>query len=59
MLVKATTAFAADICMAEGEVRDVPEGKLLSGLLSCGYVKAVKGKAAKEATKDETERGND
>jgi len=58
MLVKATTAFAAEVCMAEGETREIPEGKLLSGLLSCGYVKPVKGKA-KEAKTDEAERGND
>jgi len=44
--------------MAEGETREIPEGKLLSGLLSCGYVKPVKGKA-KEAKTDEAERGND
>lgn len=59
MFVEATKTFAAKICMAEGDVRDIPEGKLLSGLLSCGYVKPVKGKAAmaKKETTDEAERG--
>lgn len=37
MKVKATTSFAGEICMAAGEVRDVPED-VAAPLLKCGYL---------------------
>jgi len=37
MKVKATTNFAGEICMAVGEVRDVPES-VAAPLLDCGYL---------------------
>lgn len=40
MKVKATTNFAGEICMATGEVRDVPES-VAEPLLKCGYLEAV------------------
>lgn len=40
MKVKATTNFAGEICMATGEVRDVPED-VAAPLLKCGYLKSV------------------
>ena len=40
MKVKATTNFAGKICMAAGEVRDVPED-VAAPLLKCGYLEAV------------------
>lgn len=40
MEVKATTSFAGEICMAAGEVRDVPED-VAAPLLKCGYLEAV------------------
>ena len=40
MKVKATTSFAGEICMAAGEVRDVPED-VAAPLLKCGYLEAV------------------
>lgn len=45
MKVKATTNFAGEICMATGEVRDVPEG-IAAPLLACGYLEPVEGGAA-------------
>ena len=37
MKVKATTNFAGEVCMATGEVRDVPEN-IAAPLLKCGYL---------------------
>lgn len=37
MKVKATTNFAGEICMAVGEVRDVPKS-VAAPLLDCGYL---------------------
>lgn len=45
MKVKATTSFAGEICMAAGEVRDVPE-RIAAPLLKCGYLEAVEPAAA-------------
>ena len=42
MKVKATTSFAGEICMSEGEVRDVPES-VAAPLLECGYLEAEDG----------------
>lgn len=58
MKVKATTSFAGEICMAAGEVRDVPE-RIAAPLLKCGYLEAAEPAAAGAAvdpdqlTKDE------
>lgn len=46
MKVKATTSFAGEICMAKGDVRDVPES-VAAPLLECGYA-AVRAKAKTE-----------
>jgi len=59
MKVKATTSFAGQVCMAEGEVRDVPED-IAAPLLDCGYLEAVepeqkKRPAKKKSAKDKTE----
>lgn len=40
MKVRATTNFAGEICMATGEVRDVPES-IAAPLLDCGYLEAM------------------
>lgn len=40
MKVKATTSFAGEICMAKGDVRDVPES-VAAPLLECGYLEAL------------------
>ena len=40
MRVKATTSFAGEICMAKGDVRDVPES-IAAPLLDCGYLEAM------------------
>lgn len=40
MKVKATTNFAGKICMARGDVRDVPES-VAAPLLECGYLEAL------------------
>lgn len=45
MKVKATTNFAGEICMATGEVRDVPES-VAEPLLKCGYLEPVEAPAA-------------
>lgn len=37
MKVKAMTNFAGEICMAAGEIRDVPES-VAAPLLKCGYL---------------------
>lgn len=42
MKVKATVNFAGEICMAVGELRDVPEG-IAAPLLACGYLETVDG----------------
>lgn len=54
MKVKATTNFAGEICMATGEVRDVPE-RIAAPLLKCGYLEAAEPAAAdsSEMTKSE------
>ena len=40
MKVKATTNFAGEICMAKGDVCDVPES-VAAPLLECGYLEAL------------------
>lgn len=40
MKVKATTNFAGEVCMARGDVRDVPES-VAAPLLECGYLEAL------------------
>lgn len=40
MKVKSTTNFAGEICMARGDVRDVPES-VAAPLLECGYLEAL------------------
>lgn len=37
MRVKATISFAGEVCMAQNEVRDVPED-VAAPLLNCGYL---------------------
>ena len=59
MKVKATTSFAGEICMAAGEVRDVPED-VAAPLLRCGYLEPVEvpaepGQEPDEAAEQETE----
>ena len=60
MKVKATTNFAGEICMATGEVRDVPES-VAEPLLKCGYLEAVETPAEtpdqepEQATEETTE----
>lgn len=54
MKVKATTNFAGAVCMAVGEVRDVPED-VAAPLLKCGYLEAVEPEKGKRAPKDKTE----
>lgn len=54
MKVKATTNFAGEICMAAGDIRDVPE-YIADPLLKCGYLAVVEPTAANssEMTKNE------
>ena len=58
MIVKATVSFAGAVSMGFGEVRDIPEGAVLSDLLRAGYVVAEKAKTElKKAVKaDEAKR---
>ena len=57
MKVKATTNFAGEICMARGDVRDVPES-VAAPLLECGYLEALEPVQTSEQ-KDETETTQD
>lgn len=41
MRVKANISFCGSVCMAANEVRDIPEGGVLSDLLEAGYVTEV------------------
>lgn len=52
MKVKATTSFAGEICMAAGEVRDVPED-VAAPLLKCGYLEPVEAPAEPDQKPDE------
>lgn len=52
MKVKATTSFAGEICMAAGEVRDVPED-VAAPLLKCGYLEPVEVPAEPDQKPDE------
>lgn len=54
MKVKATTSFAGEICMAAGEVRDVPED-VAAPLLKCGYLDPVELPAEPDQKPDETD----
>ena len=59
MKVKATTSFAGQVCMAEGEVRDVPEDNAATQK-DIGKQEAVepeqkKRSAKKKSAKDKTE----
>ena len=50
MKVKATTSFAGEICMAAGEVRDVPES-IAAPLVDCGYLEPVEPEKAERTSK--------
>lgn len=50
MKVKATTNFAGEVCMATGEVRDVPEN-IAAPLLKCGYLELAEPEKAEEPEK--------
>lgn len=52
MKVRATTNFAGEICMATGEVRDVPEN-IAAPLLKCGYLELAEPEKAVEPEKAE------
>ena len=52
MKVKATTSFAGEICMAAGEVPDVPED-VAAPLLKCGYLEPVEAPAEPDQKPDE------
>ena len=54
MKVKATTNFAGEICMAKGDVRDVPES-VAAPLLECGYLEALEPVQTSEQKDSETE----
>ena len=56
MKVKATVNFAGEICMAVGEVRDVPEG-IAAPLLECSYIEALGADGSDEGRKDNTASG--
>lgn len=51
MKVRATTNFAGEICMATGDVRDVPES-VAASLLDCGYLETVAPEPDAEAQRD-------
>lgn len=57
MKVKATVNFAGEICMAVGELRDVPEG-IAAPLLACGYLEAVDGGGSAAGTGAGTDEKN-
>lgn len=48
MRVRSAISFCGSICMAAGEVRDIPEGGALDDLLAAGYVIAEPEYAAKK-----------
>ena len=52
MKVKATTSFAGEICMAKGDVRDVPE-TVAAPLLECGYLEVLEPVQTSEQTDEQ------
>lgn len=52
MKVKATTSFAGEICMAKGDVRDVPES-VAAPLLECGYLEVLEPVQTSEQTDEQ------
>ena len=52
MKVKATTNFAGEICMARGDVRDVPES-VAAPLLECGYLEVLEPVQTSEQTDEQ------
>ena len=41
MRVKSNISFCGSVCMAAGEIRDIPEGGVLTDLLNAGYVERL------------------
>ena len=52
MKVNATTSFAGEICMAKGDVRDVPEN-VAAPLLECGYLEVLEPVQTSEQTDEQ------
>lgn len=52
MKVKATTSFAGEICMAKGDVRDVPKS-VAAPLLECGYLEVLEPVQTSEQTDEQ------
>lgn len=48
MRVKANISFCGSVCMAAGEIRDIPEGGVLTDLLNAGYVERLDDKPLEE-----------
>ena len=48
MRVKANISFCGSVCMAQGEIRDIPEGGVLTDLLNAGYVERLDDKPLDE-----------
>ena len=55
MKVKAKTSFAGIVTMAAGEIRDIPDAKIVKDLVQAGYVEEVKSAKAKKEKGDTDE----
>lgn len=54
MRVKAKVSFAGAVCMAAGEVRDIPKD-VAAPLLECGYLEKVKERTSSSEEQNSSE----
>lgn len=53
MKVRALTCFSGRVSMYQGEEKEIPDGKILDDLLSCGYVEKVQKRGANESKRNQ------
>ena len=55
-MYKALRSFSGLVCMAEGEIKEIPDKAIAQDLLNCGYIEAVGETPAVEEPKPRKKR---
>lgn len=53
MKYEALVSFVGAICMAKGEVREIPDSPIVKSLIDAGYIKAVQEKKTRRKKVEE------
>ena len=53
MRYEALVSFVGAVCMAKGEVREIPDSPIVKDLIGAGYIKAVQEKRTRRKKDEE------